>query len=215
MNSLDYWHHAREVYAKAFESLTYHLQETVIQGNQVLFVTDLNKYYQALIHEIGGDGFIDSCPTTQKLVEKLEKHYTTEIQITKGSAKGTPMIIYNAAMSLEEAIKDQSLNMKINNENAKVRDVAFSIRKAILSAETKKLTNKITQQDISNGEVEVPNILHHFLEYLIGGPDSRRVNTRKQHRISSIVQDSVFSHICPKDTKETSPTWFSNEKPHR
>ena len=146
-----------------------------------------------MIHEIGGEEFIDSCPTTQKLVEKLEKHYSANVHIIKSSAKGTPLIMYNSEMSLEEAIKDQSLKLKRNDENAKVRDVAFLIRKAIMSAETKKLTDKITLQGLSEGEVDVPNILNKFLEYLIGGPDSRRVHTRKQRRILSIGQDIVFS----------------------
>ena len=52
----------------------------------------------------------------------------------------------------------------------------------------------ITVDDIVTGTSRIPPILNKFLQYLIGGPDSRSwSNQAKKRRIKSIGEDLVFA----------------------
>ena len=54
-----YWHFNREVHKKAYEALSCYLKETVIKNKELLLLVDLNRYYQHLLPEFGGEEFID------------------------------------------------------------------------------------------------------------------------------------------------------------
>ena len=58
-----YWHVNRDVHSKAFEALTCYLKDTV----SMLLLADLNRYYTHLLHEFGGENFIDASSSSQKL----------------------------------------------------------------------------------------------------------------------------------------------------
>ena len=56
------------------------------------------------------------------------------------------------------------------------------------------LPDNITVDDIVTGTAGIPPILDKFLQYLIGGPDSRSCNRQAKKRcIKSIGEDLVFA----------------------
>ena len=72
--------------------------------------------------------------------------------------------------------------------------MAFDLRRSILKAPKHSLQNSISIKDIAEGEIDVPEILMAFLNYLIWGPDTRHGDTDIKHRrINSISQDIVFA----------------------
>ena len=73
-------------------------------------------------------------------------------------------------------------------------DITFKLRQEIMYASSIKLPENLKVEDIFKCEVEVSDLVHNFLKFLIGGPDSRKwdLESRKR-RIKSISQDVVFS----------------------
>ena len=96
------------------------------------------------------------------------------------------------AEDAEDAVRS-AFNSHNQNE-VKLRDVAFSLRKSILNSKHSPLPDDISLQNILKGEIEIPEDLKSFFTHLITGPDSRLGNTeRKSQRINSIAQDVIFS----------------------
>ena len=63
-----------------------------------------------------------------------------------------------------------------------------------MKAEHTPLPENLTIEDVANGEVQVPPIVHFFFQHLIGGPDSRTNNrAARQRRIKSLSENTVFS----------------------
>ena len=46
--------------------------------------------------------------------------------------------------------------------HSKIRDAAFMLRRAIMEAPRKRLPDDLQLKDILDGEVDVPNVVHHF-----------------------------------------------------
>ena len=88
-------------------------------------------------------------------------------------------------MSAEEAIRKQYCN--ITKEEVQVRDVALTLRDAIMSAETKDLPENLTVKDITEGEVQVPPIVNEFFSYLIGGPVKKNGKILERREESSLL----------------------------
>ena len=178
------------MYKKAFDALSYYLEANVIQKRQVLFMTEVNSYYQALIHDFGGYEFKDIIPSPQKLLEKIQKQMDGKISTAK-CTKGN--LLFCSAMTIEDALKSQSNKNKTTGIQAKLRDAAFLLRQAIMEAEIHPLPDNLTIEDIGKGEIDVPDIVQEFLQNVISGPDYRRKTEAKQRRINSIGQDLIFA----------------------
>ena len=184
------WHQNRQAHKKAFEALCSYLQEVVIENKEVLLLTEVNNYYQHLLHEFQGND-IEVTSSAQKLEEKIKKHYEEKISIVNGKKK-RGNIIFGCSLSLEEAV--QKLNVKGDDVKAKVRDIALLLREEINKAERCALPNDMKLDDILKGEVEVPDLVITFFQNLIGGPDTRRwKSTSKNIRIKSLSEDAVFA----------------------
>ena len=65
----------------------------------------------------------------------------------------------------------------------KVREVAFLLRKEIISSKKRSLPATITLPDIYRGEMDTPPILHEFLGHLIVGYKSKTKSDIKRRRI--------------------------------
>ena len=181
----------KEVHREAFDSLISYIEQNVIEKREVHLLTDLNTYYTATVHEIGGEDFQHATPTAQKLDEKLTKHFGERIVVQKGKTK-RGNIVHSSEMSKEEALAfkfDKLMDIKM-----KIRDAALVLREAIMKAPQKQIPSSPTMQDIIGGEVDVPELVQDFFKYLVGGPDSRIwKQPGKQRRIRAISQDAVFS----------------------
>ena len=95
-------------------------------------------------------------------------------------------------LSTEEAWRTQY--SKVTSDNMQTWDITFKLRQEIMYASSIKLPENLKVEDIFKCEVEVSDLVHNFLKFLIGGPDSRKwdLESRKR-RIKSISQDVVFS----------------------
>ena len=126
-----YWYFNSEFHKKAYETLSCYLKETVIKNKEVLLLVDLDRYYQHLLTEIGGEELIDVTSSSQKLEERIRKHNGDDILISSGtSRKGN--VVYSASMSLKEAVR--KVDFKDNDLKGKVREMALMLRKEIFRA---------------------------------------------------------------------------------
>ena len=75
-------------------------------------------------------------------------------------------------MILENALKAQLCNNKESNLKHKLRGIAFTLRKAVMGAENRKLPENITVDDIEKGKIDAPPILGEFIQH-----------TKKGHQI--------------------------------
>ena len=187
------WHLAREIHKSAFEALTLFLDEVVVGKREVCLMSDVNNHYQVLLSEISGhfDVNLEIETTSQKLEGKLINHYGDKITVAKGKTK-RGSLVFSSSIALEEALRSEH-NMEGKLER-KVKEVAFALRAEIAKAETRKLPENLTIDDIKRGEVAIPDIILQFFHHLIVGPDLRRRHSQaKTRRIHSISQDVIFA----------------------
>ena len=185
------WHQQRKVYSQAYEIIQEFIEEKVCVLQEVHYLNDVNNLYHAVIKDIGGEGFEETAPTTQKLQNKLLETFAERICITKSTAR-QGNIIYNSNQSMATALHKQYSQTR--NRDIQIRDVAFMLREEILKMEKKSLPDNITVDDIVIGTGNTPAILETFLHYLIGRPKSRSSNSEvKKRRIKSIGKDVVFA----------------------
>ena len=123
-----------------------------------------------MIHDIRGADFKDSSPKSQKLLEKIRKEMDKSIAIIKPN-KGN--MLFSTNMAVEHAIKRNTKNNKTISIKEKLREVAFILRRTIMDAETTPLPEKITILDITNGKIDIPEMLEEFMTNMICRPDYR------------------------------------------
>lgn len=167
----------KEVHREAFDSLISYIEQNVIEKREVHLLTDLNTYYTDSVHEIGGEDFQHATPTAQKLDEKLTKHFGERIVVQKGKTK-LGSIVHSSEMSKEEALAFKF--DKLMDINLKIRDAALVLREAIMKAPQKQIPSSPTMQDIIGREVDVPELVQDFFKYLVGGPDSKNMETTRK-----------------------------------
>ena len=109
----------RNVYKKAFVELVDHIREEVINGKEVLFVADLNRFYEELVNDLIDDES-DVSYNARKLEGKIMKYFGDRIQLVRAKTiRGN--LIYDKKYTTEEAIR---LSDK-QNIQTKIRDVAL------------------------------------------------------------------------------------------
>lgn len=76
-----------------------------------------------------------------------------------------------------------------------IRDSAFILRNIILKQTRKPIPSKLMENDIIEGEVEIPPLLQEFFECLVNGPNTNRTTIceRKTIRIQSLAEETIFS----------------------
>ena len=94
-----------------------------------------------LLIEIGGEEFIKSNLTTQKLEIKLLKHFGDRIVKYNGKTR-IGNIICSSSMIEEDACAREA-NMK-SNVDIRARGVAFALRSVIFKAQKTSLSNNLT-----------------------------------------------------------------------
>lgn len=81
----------------------------------------------------------------------------------------------------------------VENEDNKLQNAAYSLRKSIISIKPQKLPENLSVDDIIEGECQVPDELLNFMCDLIQSPDYRRKNNIDDLiRVKSICQDIIF-----------------------
>ena len=80
-----HWHIERDVHKTAQEALVSYIEENIITNNEVYFLTNLCRYYNLLLKEIGGEDFKDADTTVQNLTDKIKREFGDRIGITKSA----------------------------------------------------------------------------------------------------------------------------------
>ena len=107
------------------------------------------------------------------MAAKLTKTYGGRIKIEYGNER-RGNIISSASKNLSGMLRNEvAEDLKAHS---KIRDAAFMLWRAIMEAPRKRLPDGLQLKDILDGEVDVPDLVHHFFTYLITGTDKRRGN---------------------------------------
>ena len=115
--------------------------------------------------------------------------YGDKISIVQGGTK-RGKIVFNSKIRLEDTLRKEN-NIKRRLE-IQVRDAALALREDLRQQSPQKLPENLKIADIFQGEVNVPDNLHLFLNYLISGPDPRKQSSsNKQRRI--IGEDIIYA----------------------
>ena len=194
------WHFSRQVYTEAFKIICCFIDSAIIKEKEVHKFNDLNNHYQQILYELGGLKLEDPFSSAHKLEKKIKDFYGDKIIIQKGKTK-KGNIIFSSSLSFEEALR-QEICLK-NDDQVKVRDVAFLLRRSTLNAKRNPLPEHLKLTDILQGEV--PKNLRQFLHYLIYGPNKIQAESHhecKQQRIKSISEDIAFSATSGKKTSK-------------
>ena len=160
------------------------VDERILKNEEVSFLNDLTNLYTSVWVEIGGSDYEDTVYTSQKLGEKLNAYYVRKSLMDSGNQR-RGNVVFSEKLNAGDAH---------NQNEVKLQDIAFSLRKSILNSKHSPLPDDISLQYMLKGEIKIPEGLMLFLTHLITGPDSRLGNTeRKSQRINSIAQDLSFS----------------------
>ena len=123
------WYQTRNSHKNPFVALADHITEEVINGKEVLFVADLNRFYEKLVNDLIGDES-DISSNVRKLEEKIMNYFGDRIQLVRAKTiRGN--LICNKKYTTKEAIQ---LSDK-QNIQTKIRDIALFLRREILQAD--------------------------------------------------------------------------------
>ena len=108
--------------------------------------------------------------------------------VQEGTKRGK--IVFNSKIRLEDTLrKENDIKRRLEIQ---VRDAALALREDLRQQSPQKLPENLKIADIFQGEVNVPDNLHLFLNYLISGPDPRKQSSsNKQRRI--IGEDIIYA----------------------
>ena len=139
------WHEVRDVHAIAFDAIKDFVQKTIINNEEAHFMKDLVLHYHSVMVDVGGPAYDDVIFTTQHLEDKLTTFFGKIIMFDNGNKK-RGNIIYNAKTNLQIAVRKAFDSGGEVTE--KVREVAFLLRKEIISSKKRSLPATITLPDI-------------------------------------------------------------------
>ncbi len=162
------WHQSRKVHNTAFESLSSFIDGIIIKEEEVHLLSDLHRDYMSIYEEAdGGMTQHKSNFTEHHLAEKISKHYGEKVRIENFPVFGAGKLVFSSSISSEEAL----LKTTDPSQSAlkKIREVALLLRKEILNLVKKPLPEKLTLQDIYEGEIQAPKMLSRFFQYLVAG----------------------------------------------
>ena len=151
----------RNVYKKAFVELVDHIREEVINGKEVLFVADLNRFHEELVNDLIDDES-DFSYNARKLEGKIMSCFGDQIQLVRAKTiRGN--LICNKKYTTEEVIW---LSDK-QNIQTKIKDVALFLRRDVLQADYIPLPSTVSLEDILKGEINNPEDSWNFFGILL------------------------------------------------
>ena len=113
------WYQTRNAHKKALLALVDHITEEVTNGKEVLFVANLNRFYEELVNDLIDDE-PDVSYNARKLEGKIMNYFGDRIQLVRAKTiRGN--LICDKKYTTEEAIR---LSDK-QNIQTKIRDVAL------------------------------------------------------------------------------------------
>ena len=180
----------RAIHKKAFEFLTEHIQQVVIDKREVHRMNDIKQHYMSLVTEIGGKDWENLNVYIHKIKEKLLDHFKDRLTICMGFNMNE-QIIFNSQLNPEEVISKE--NCSTIRKQVQIKNSAFFLRNVIMKANKQYLNENITISDVHQGEVEIPEEVLMFYKNLIHGPRTESLKNKIKHaRVRSLSADAVF-----------------------
>lgn len=184
------WVNQRDIHFNTFEKFRNVIVEKLIDGNEVIALTDLHEEYNAMFEEEKLKTEPNSDETTYKSQHLLSKIFKAYPSLTKSVYKNR-IFIHKDSLTSEE-IYAKGFQQK-DDWSKQIRAVAFFIRQKVIGMKKTTLPkNNITFEDVVNGECEIPSELNLLISSLMKGPNGV-LNSTKERRISSICSSLIFS----------------------
>lgn len=184
----------KSMYEQCFKDLTAHLEQILFQQNEVWYLNDVVHLFKSLLYEANS-----SLPNDKQFDSRIKvylKHSLTDnfgrrIKMIK-SPRNKKIYMYSTSIHDRDAyIKLISSKSRYNTQ---MQDVALHLRKTILSLKKRKFGENITLNDISQGEVSVPEDLEYFIKFVLFGIKDNTARSKiKDVRSHSISSDIVFA----------------------
>ena len=139
-------------------------QKKLQTGKKVFFVADLNRFYEELVNDLIDDES-DISYNARKVEGTILNYFGDQIQLVRAKTiRGN--LICDKKYTTEEAIRfSDKQNIQI-----KIRDVALFLRREVLLADYRPLSNSVSLEDIRKGEVNTPEDMVKFFRYFVGRP---------------------------------------------
>lgn len=206
------WHISRDLHCKTFEGICCLIDENVLSKRQVILLSHLNRQYQMLLAEYGGEDFEDVWSNPTRLEKKLLQHYKKQIKVIKGKT-GRGSLVVSSEISDKEALrKENSMKTKLN---AKIRDAAFASRQSILEAEKVPIPDEVKLADIIRGEVPIPDTyIARFCHcpYWWSRPTSSKITTEAKKNQINLRRCHLLYNVRTKATCQGFEAGFIREK---
>lgn len=185
------WEKRRAIHLTSFELITEFVRENIVLKRESYYLKDLYTIYTSIFAEEAkkaGVNIETSCYNQNHLIHKLKQKFGDEIQTQLYKNKN---FVFNSELSVAEA------TMRINKDRlgyvkSEMIAIALHLRKIILNMNVKHIPKQnICEDDLQNGECEVPEELYSFIKTLIVGPYKR--SKRNDIRIKTISDNIIFA----------------------
>ena len=164
-----------EAHHKAFELLSHYIQENIIEGMKIERMTMLQERYLLYLMETNADVCNDNYKT-DKLKDKMKKHFGTELQFWRPSSKGE--LVYSDDSHKGQAV--ETAFESASSDERRVEETAMSFRRNILNAKRNPgdMPFPPTASWLSSQEREPPSLLQQFLSLLVSGNSKDKLSPK-------------------------------------
>lgn len=191
VNLLNDWVYRRNVHEKASKKVMEFIEENLINGKQILALSDIYNLYLSLFEEENTENRMNL-----KDVSSYQRHH-----LLKKVLETFPILtktIYKNRIHLHR--KDLNLNEiyssgfeHAGNSLSKIKLMAFNIRRRVMEMDKRQLPkNNIVLEHIFDGECSIPDELYILIKSLLSGPRTSK-NERKEIKIASICSSIIYS----------------------
>lgn len=182
------WHDKRNLHNNAFNEVCKYVKDKIVKSKRTCLFSFLQKLYSESLQDAYTklEKSFDISFSYRNLEENLLQKSSDQIEID---------IIHN-----KKIVKpyNTTLLQECNVESLEKQDIlqkaALILRGIIRSIPHKKLPEKMTTQDLMNGECEVPQELTDFYTALLTSPHSRRkLIAVREKLVKSLSQDLIYA----------------------
>ena len=174
---------------KAFNKLFKHIRDSVLVKNKPERISSLHSKYKEAYLSFGGDESDIQSYTSQNLCKRIRSKFneaTLSFCLQNKNTK-SGSIVFKPGISAESA--RSMINLHEENENDVIRNCAGILRRAISHSE-KNLLKTDTAENVTKGEVDVPNQVNYFFNKLYS--KNKFNSKRKKRLVASSAADAVY-----------------------
>ena len=183
----------RQAYDAAFASICSVIQKHVIEEGSVLRMTTVREMY--LQHmQMHSPEFYNPQHTTQKLKEKLSRHFGSALQFWQPNVKSE--LIYSSDVPSGAAV--EAAFESATSESQLLKDAAMTLRRYILEAcaTSTDMPWPPSAQYLQSDAVSPPSTVTDFLSRVITGKPASEANQRASRIAVSVSEDVCAAATC-------------------